>query len=81
MSEEKTIVSLFRTAIVCDSHVEDSFKRLQEQLPNPVVIQEKVFSEYAMEILEDINLRSLSINPKEKFIRIHWHCSQNERVI
>ena len=67
MSEEKTFVSLFRTAMICDTNVEE-FLRLQEKLPNQVIIQDKVSTDNAMEILEDINLRSLYIDQTEKFM-------------
>ena len=67
MSEEKTIVSLFRTAMMCDTNVEE-FLRLQENLPNQVIVQDKVSTDNAMEILEDINLKSLYIDPTEKFM-------------
>ena len=46
----------------------EDFLKLQQQLPNPVVIQEKFLSENAMEIMEDINLSILYIDPTEKFV-------------
>ena len=59
MSEEKAIFSLFRTAMKCDTNVEE-FLRLQEKLPNQVIVQGKVSTDNAMQILEDIKISTLS---------------------
>ena len=71
LSEEKEIISLFKSAMSMDSWVEE-FLTLQEQIDttvqplnrNPVLEEVK----NNMEINEEINLRELYIDPVEKIM-------------
>ena len=71
ISEEKTIISLFRTAMNMDSFVEE-FMNLQEQNATSVqpIVRNETTAEQKdnMEVTTDLALRDLYVDPAEKFM-------------
>ena len=74
MSEEKTLISLFRSAMGMDSFVEELI-RLEEQAPQRTNVARNdetrripATNEDQMEIQEARNLRELYVDPMEKFM-------------